>query len=99
MGKNRIMFALTRDGLLYASGYGDYGVLGNGNNNDTNTPIQTSLQTPAISIVSNGVTSCSLDQNLNIYCWGGNANGVMGNGQNAGSVMSPTKTQFAIYSM
>ena len=29
------------------SGYGDYGVLGNGNNNDTNTSIQTSLQTPA----------------------------------------------------
>lgn len=99
MGKNRVMFALTRDGSLYASGYGDYGVLGNGNNNDTNTPTQTSLQTPAISIVSNGVTSCSLDQNLNVYCWGGNANGVMGNGQNAGSVMSPTKTQFAVYSM
>lgn len=98
MGSNRVLFALTKSGSLYASGYDDYGVLGNNSSNNVSTPVQTNLQIPALNIVSNGTTSCSIGQDLNVYCWGGNSTGVFGNGGNSDN-SSPTNTQFTLYSM
>lgn len=95
MGSNRVVFALTGSGALFASGYGDYGVLGNGDTYSTYLPTQTNFSMQALNIVSNGITSCSIGQDLNVYCWGGNANGVIGNNQNINAYL-PTKTQFQL---
>ncbi len=80
-------FVLTENGDIYASGKGNYGILGNGSTNSVTTPVRVALNSDekAIKVVKaslndEGDDACALTDKGNVYCWGGNAHGTAGVG-------------------
>ncbi|BCJ47590.1 hypothetical protein GCM10010168_19480 [Actinoplanes ianthinogenes] len=78
--------ALGSDTATYCWGRGEYGVLGNGGTADQPAPVP--VTTPAgvtFTQVTAGEThTCALGSDTEIYCWGNNGNGQLGNGGTTG---------------
>ena len=91
--------ALDSEGQIYAWGYNDYGQLGNGDTTSSNTPVKVDtsgvLAGKTISQISAGSDhSLALDSEGQIYAWGYNLNGQLGNGDTTDS-NTPVQTNFS----
>ena len=91
--------ALDSEGQIYAWGYNYYGQLGNGDTTSSNTPVKVDtsgvLAGKTISQISAGSNhSLALDSEGQIYAWGGNYVGQLGNGGTTDS-NTPVQTNFS----
>ena len=83
---NSHSLALDQNGNIYSWGRNNYGHLGNGTTTDSNTPVQvkttgTPMEGKKIVQISTGIDhSLALDQDGNVYSWGRNNYGQLGNG-------------------
>ena len=95
VGYNQNM-ALTNSGAIYVWGYNGYGQLGLGNYNDSPTPTTVSLGAgiTATAIAGRGFHSVAIGSNGNIYTWGRNDYGQLGNGS-ATQTNTPTAITLA----
>ena len=89
---------LASSGLVYCWGANNYGQLGNGSIGTTDD----SLPAPVASL--SGVTRVSLGQDhacatttSDVYCWGSNLNGQVGNGSIGGNVLSPVQVSSGLF--
>jgi alpha-tubulin suppressor-like RCC1 family protein len=88
--------AIDSAGRVWAWGANLVGQLGNLTNIDTHGPSQVQFPpgTPrALSIAAGGAHSHAVDANLNLWAWGLNANGQLGNPQ-VGNTNAPVRSQF-----
>ncbi|MGB1585409.1 MAG: RCC1 domain-containing protein, partial [Candidatus Thalassarchaeaceae archaeon] len=86
--------AILDNGSVSCWGYNSDGQLGDGTNNQQNTPTQTtSLGTDrtAFGISAGHLHTCAILDNESISCWGQNGNGQLGDGTNTHQNM-PTQT-------
>lgn len=77
------VLALTTNGTIYAWGYNHYGQLGNGTNaGDGLTPaLVTALtNTTIVSITTGAESSYAVDSSGNVWAWGQNTSGQLGDG-------------------
>ena len=91
--------ALDSEGQIYAWGYNYYGQLGNGDTTDSNTPVKVDasgvLAGKTITQISAGDGhSLALDSEGQIYAWGANYYGQLGNGDTTSS-NTPVQTNFS----
>ena len=80
-------YAIGSDGNLYAWGDNFYGELGNGGATNSDTPVAVSLPsgvTPQ-AIAGGGGTGYAIGSDGNLYAWGLNASGQLGNGSTTNS--------------
>lgn len=89
-GENHSL-ALRSDGVVYS--WGSYGTLGNGTGNMSTSPVVVSLSLPVgatiTAIAAGAGHSLALDTNGNVWVWGHNTNGQLGNGSVGSSVFTP----------
>ena len=96
---NNHSLALDSEGQIYAWGANYNGQLGNGDTTSSNTPVKVDtsgvLAGKTISQISaGGVHSLALDSEGQIYAWGYNDNGQLGNGDTTDS-NTPVQTNFS----
>jgi uncharacterized repeat protein (TIGR03803 family) len=80
--------ALTTNGTVYAWGWNWYGQIGNGSSGEEDgyydyyvaTPVRVFNLTNVISIAASAGSSYAIDSNGNVWAWGSNAAGQLGNG-------------------
>jgi alpha-tubulin suppressor-like RCC1 family protein len=76
-------FCVIADGAAYCWGYNVNGQLGNGTSVDSNIPVAVStagvLSGKTITAITAGGHACAVATG-NVYCWGGNSVGQLGNG-------------------
>ena len=102
--------AIDADGQLFAWGDNSNGQLGNGTGLDTNVPVAVSTAafpaaTRFIAVAAHSNTSLALASNGQLYSWGNNANGQLGDGSNVNratpvevSILGVVFTQIAVAS-
>jgi len=80
---NESSLALTKDGTVYAWGYGEYGQLGNGKNaNAQNIPVKVSMQNSKAAYIASGMYhNMAVTSDGVLYVWGRNKNYQLGNGK------------------
>ena len=80
-------YAIGSDGNLYAWGDNFYGELGNGGATNSDTPVAVSLPSGVIpqAIAGGGGTGYAIGSDGNLYAWGLNASGQLGNGSTTNS--------------
>lgn len=79
-------------GAVKCWGKGSSGQLGNGFSVDSRVPVLvTGLPAPAVQVASGGKHTCALLDNGQVWCWGDNSDGQLGNSTFAGS-SSPVQT-------
>lgn len=74
--------ALKSDGTLWAWGLNDYGQLGNGSLNSSNTPIQIGTDNNWIGVSIGSQSSFAIKSNGTLWAWGRNNIGQLGDGTN-----------------
>jgi alpha-tubulin suppressor-like RCC1 family protein len=80
--------ALSAAGGVQCWGSSAYGMLGNGILGSSLVPVTVQgLHTGVVSIVSGAYHSCALTANKNMYCWGSNAHGELGNNSTSDSAL------------
>jgi alpha-tubulin suppressor-like RCC1 family protein/tRNA A-37 threonylcarbamoyl transferase component Bud32 len=75
--------AILDDGSVSCWGRNNYGQLGDGTNNERNTPTQTSslgVGRTAVAITAGNAHTCAILDDGSVSCWGRNANGQLGDG-------------------
>jgi alpha-tubulin suppressor-like RCC1 family protein len=72
--------ALLASGRAKCWGSGFFGLLGNGTNNWSLTPVDVSELTQVIAIAGGDYHTCALTSNGGVKCWGSNIFGAVGNG-------------------
>ncbi|WP_298626576.1 hypothetical protein [uncultured Legionella sp.] len=90
--------ALKKTGDVYCWGENADGQLGNGNNTPSNTPVQVSASALGLNVVAitEGEShACALKQTGEVYCWGKNNSGQLGNGGNTSSNIPVSTTVFS----
>ncbi len=75
------MFALGRDGSLWAWGFGEQGRLGLGNTASSPTPQRVKLP-PVVSVAAGGNNGVAVLADGTVRAWGNNDSSTMGNGKN-----------------
>jgi alpha-tubulin suppressor-like RCC1 family protein len=82
--------ALKSDGTVWAWGNNSVGQLGNGSISPSNVPVQV-LNLPAdiVAIAAGFSHSLALDSSGQVWAWGLNSNGQLGNGTTGGSSLFP----------
>lgn len=89
------VLALTSSGNVYSWGYNASGQLGNDTTTNSDTPVEvlSSNGTPlsGITEIAAGTFSMALDQNGNVWTWGANTYGELGNGSTGGEVTEATQ--------
>ena len=83
--------ALKNDSTVWTWGINSYGQLGNGNTNNSNTPLQVPI-TDVIKITVGGEHSIALKNSGTLWSWGLNGNGQLGNGTGANNYTTPIQT-------
>ena len=85
--------ALDADGNLWAWGWNFYGQVGNGApNGNVTAPVQITTGTPYIAIGAGSDHSLALDADGNLWTWGSDNSGKLGNGAPTGDVTAPAQT-------
>jgi alpha-tubulin suppressor-like RCC1 family protein len=75
---------LKNDGTVWAWGNNSAGALGNGNNTDSNVPVQSNIS-GVIAVARGGGHSLALKSDSTVWAWGRNNYGQLGNGSNSDS--------------
>ncbi|MCL2787921.1 MAG: Ig-like domain-containing protein [Micrococcales bacterium] len=82
-------YALDENGNVWAWGYNNYGQLGNGTTTSSTRPVRVQAATgtlPAFTTIAAGwVTIYALDEDGNVWAWGDNRDGQLGNGTTTSS--------------
>jgi alpha-tubulin suppressor-like RCC1 family protein len=78
----RHSLALRADGSVLAWGYGGFGQLGNGGNEESDVPVPVNGLTGAKAISAGGNHSLALMKNGTVMAWGENESGQLGDGTN-----------------
>ncbi len=83
--------ALTTNGQVYCWGLNSSGQLGTGDENNNHLPVLIQISTDnRVKQVSAGNShTCALTTNGQVYCWGYNGSGQMGNNISGGKQLSP----------
>ncbi len=86
--------ALSMDGKVYAWGNNFYGQLGNGTNANSTVPVKVSIigglpTNKALKVEVGSNHSIVVTTNGEVYAWGKNIDGQLGNGMNVGSFSTP----------
>ena len=86
--------AIDFDGTVVCWGYGIYGQLGDGSSGSThqrNSPYEVSSfdNMKGLMVAAGGSHSCSIMDDLNLYCWGYTTYGQLGEGTQSGSRKTP----------
>lgn len=81
---------IALDQRLYCWGPNNYGQLGDGTTTDSDIPVLVQLAQPVKQVVTDGdaygsPSTCALTVGGEVYCWGNNASGQLGNGTQAPS--------------
>ena len=90
--------AVKTDGTLWAWGANDNGQLGIGSTANTSTPTQVPFPAGVqiVDVAAAGAHSMALDSNGNVWAWGRNGTGEIGNGFTIGPpVLTPVKLNLA----
>lgn len=89
------VYAIDVDGRLWAWGSNTSGQVANGSTTTRTTPYQVTSQsgagriTEATQVVTAGATTYAVDGSGNVWAWGSNASGQVGNGASATNVLAP----------
>jgi hypothetical protein len=85
--------ALGSDGNVYAWGWNDYGQLGNGTTTDSDVPVEVHLPggVAAVAVSGGDYASLALGSDGNVYAWGDNSTGELGNGTTGGQSDVPVE--------
>lgn len=79
-GGDDYSLVLKADGMVWGFGRNNWGQLGNGTHDDTNTPVQVSGLSGVISIAAGNGHSLAIKSDGSFWTWGGNWSGQLGNG-------------------
>ena len=88
------MFAVGRDGSLWAWGYGEHGRLGLGNTESTAAPKRVNLP-PVVSAAVGGNNGVAVLADGTVRVWGNNDSSTMGNGRNEQGAVNPNPVPVA----
>jgi hypothetical protein len=79
-------------GVVYCWGLNDSGQAGDGKQNYAFDAVKVEgLPAPVAQVKTTSSTTCALATNGKVFCWGGNYNGQLGNGQIRGRSLVPTE--------
>ncbi|MEM9468612.1 MAG: hypothetical protein AAF988_00450 [Pseudomonadota bacterium] len=83
---------VDQNGSAWCWGLNDHGQIGTGSiTADVEMPIQVQSLDNLKSIHTNSTHTCGLKENGELFCWGNNNSGRIGNGSINGTVLTPTK--------
>jgi alpha-tubulin suppressor-like RCC1 family protein len=93
---NGFSCALDTTGKAYCWGDGSQGQLGDNSFSQSNVPVAVTatgvLAGVTLTQIDSGTNStCAIDASSNVYCWGANGNGELGNGTSGGPSTVPVK--------
>ncbi|OUZ09116.1 hypothetical protein BHE97_11475 [Aeromicrobium sp. PE09-221] len=78
----------TDAGTVYCWGYNGFGQLGDGTTTDSFVPVQVAgLDEPVIAITAGVTHTCALTDTGDVYCWGDNGYGRLGDGTDDASLV------------
>ena len=78
--------AVRNDGTVWCWGANDFGQLGDNTATDSEKPVQVAMLTDAaIAVAAGDSTSCALTKKGDVWCWGHNDAGELGDGTNSDS--------------
>lgn len=84
--------AIKNDGTIWTWGYNAYGQLGNGTMDNSSTPVQVLglLSTP-VQVAGGSTHSAVRFSNGQVWCWGNNENGQLGDGMSPAPSLTPVQ--------
>ena len=78
--------AILSDGTLWCWGFGESGQLGNGMSQGSSVPVQVvGLSAKVVAVAAGFAHTCAIDLNGQVWCWGENVYGMLGDGTLTGS--------------
>ena len=90
IGYSFSVYAILEDGSLYAWGNNQSGILGVGDEANTNTPTKVNLPSKIKELIITGSSAYALMEDSSLYSWGDNYSGQLGVGDEA-NTNTPTK--------
>ncbi|MFT3693183.1 MAG: hypothetical protein QM831_08580 [Kofleriaceae bacterium] len=72
--------AVRSDGAVWCWGRNESGELGDNTTDDSSTPVQVMLASPATAVVAGDAFTCAITSDTAVWCWGDNSYGQLGDG-------------------